>query len=515
MFRTFVFAVLALPLSLGLVSCEEILDGESPDNPSGEQSKYVIYENLGSPNWEYLIVEDTKNLLLVNETDGEFVLAYGIFSNDTVLIIANTDKGTLEIEVNDEPFEFVCKGDSVIAYSMNGREIYSNDTLQGENANIQDVLFGKIVKDEIDKKIPDFMEKPIELIKYLYKADGESPHEKIDYILENYSKLISSDRIDELLACAEKKKDSHKSTPIYYFGIKIGTIEVKGSSAVCTTKGYLHIGNCTPVFNNNSLIYGVCYSTSSLPVDGDCNHYVLLDSTMINGSDISLQTSFILPSIKLEATTYHYRAYFCNTSTRMIQYSDEVKELTVPGICSGTNHAHAVDMGLSVKWACRNVGADSPEYTGGYYAWGETEEKDSYIADTYRFWTNEYENISGTAYDVAHVKWGEGWRMPTKEEFEELGDKCVWQDATINGVNGKVVAGPNGNAIFLPAAGLIDSSYSAEIVNWGIDGYYLSGTKGPDFNAFYLYFMTWVPLYEVSDFNFPRFLGYSIRPVTD
>ncbi len=62
-------------------------------------------------------------------------------------------------------------------------------------------------------------------------------------------------------------------------------------------------------------------------------------------------------------------------------------------------------------------------------------------------------NISGTEYDVAHVKWGENWRMPTETEIQELCDRCTWTWTTFNGVNGYEVVGPNGNSIFLPAAG--------------------------------------------------------------
>ncbi|MBO4315774.1 MAG: hypothetical protein J5867_07425, partial [Prevotella sp.] len=80
----------------------------------------------------------------------------------------------------------------------------------------------------------------------------------------------------------------------------------------------------------------------------------------------------------------------------------------------------AVDLGLpsKTKWASCNVGATKPEEYGGYYAWGETEEKEVYDESTYKYYQNdEYVNlgsdISGTEYDVAHVKWGGNWRMPT------------------------------------------------------------------------------------------------------
>lgn len=126
--------------------------------------------------------------------------------------------------------------------------------------------------------------------------------------------------------------------------------------------------------------------------------------------------------------------------------------------------AEAVDLGLSVKWATCNIGAVLPEECGNYYAWGETESKEIYDWDTYIYWsdlnydgdyssseiTNIGSNISGTQYDVAKLEWGEQWRMPTKEEFEEL-LSCEWEQKYVNGSFGYEVTGPNGKSIFFPA----------------------------------------------------------------
>ena len=127
-----------------------------------------------------------------------------------------------------------------------------------------------------------------------------------------------------------------------------------------------------------------------------------------------------------------------------------------------------VDLGLSVLWARYNVGATSPEEYGGYYAWGETETKNSYTIENYKhctitgyrddgspdFYFHYIGNdISGTSYDVAHMKWGDGARMPSLEEIKELLDNCSWSLSTYNGVKGKTVIGQNGNSIFLPFAG--------------------------------------------------------------
>lgn len=124
-----------------------------------------------------------------------------------------------------------------------------------------------------------------------------------------------------------------------------------------------------------------------------------------------------------------------------------------------------VDLGLSVLWASSNIGASSPEGYGNYLAWGAVnpDPRGIYSWDTYKWYdfsrgrTKYIQSDNKTRLeptdDVAQVRYGDGWRMPTKEEFLELKDKCTWSWTKRNGVNGYEVTGPNGNSIFLPAAG--------------------------------------------------------------
>ncbi|MBQ0095110.1 MAG: Ig-like domain-containing protein [Bacteroidetes bacterium] len=118
-----------------------------------------------------------------------------------------------------------------------------------------------------------------------------------------------------------------------------------------------------------------------------------------------------------------------------------------------------VDLGLSVNWATCNIGSYWPEYPGGYFAWGETEEKKNYDKDNV-FASRQSHYFDGriptleSQDDVATVLWGEDWRMPTKQEFQELIDNCTWEWIRQDGRNGYKVTGKNGNSIFLPAGGL-------------------------------------------------------------
>ena len=118
------------------------------------------------------------------------------------------------------------------------------------------------------------------------------------------------------------------------------------------------------------------------------------------------------------------------------------------------SHAY-VDMGLSVKWATCNVGATKPEDYGSYFAWGETITKDRYDRANYEWENKKYlKTILSASDDVAKMKWGGQWRMPTMAELEELLKNCKWDWVTRSGVQGyHVVSKINGNSIFLPAAG--------------------------------------------------------------
>lgn len=176
----------------------------------------------------------------------------------------------------------------------------------------------------------------------------------------------------------------------------------------------------------------------------------------------------------------------------------------------------AVDLGLSVKWAPWNVGASTPEEYGGYYAWGETVEKATYNESSYQYYKNDGyvdigSEISGTPYDVAHVKWGGDWRMPTNEEVQELIDKCTWQYTAVNGVNGAIVTGPNGNSIFLPATGY---KMWSDLYSDGSDGYFWTGTSGVEVNEANRLSFDAEKGYAVA-YEFSRVDGFPVRPVIE
>ncbi|MDO4497155.1 MAG: hypothetical protein Q4B58_04930 [Bacteroidales bacterium] len=116
----------------------------------------------------------------------------------------------------------------------------------------------------------------------------------------------------------------------------------------------------------------------------------------------------------------------------------------------GQSDAEIIDLGLSVKWASYNVDASAPEHSGNYYAWGSiTNLVGEKSPECYGLVSYE---IGGTPKDVAYVKWGGSWRMPTNKEFEEL-LQCRREWVVQKGVPGIKFTGRNGNQMFMPAAG--------------------------------------------------------------
>ena len=178
------------------------------------------------------------------------------------------------------------------------------------------------------------------------------------------------------------------------------------------------------------------------------------------------------------------------------------------GTISGHDY---VDLGLSVKWATCNVGASQPHGYGNYYAWGETTTKSEYTSDNSRTYGKNMSDISGNSnYDAARANWAGSWRLPTKREMEELKNKCTWTWTSQSGVNGYKVTGPNGNSIFLPAAGYCRGSSRYYV---GENGYYWSSSpfESSTLSAFSLFFYSGYR--GVHWYN--RYNGHTVRPVSE
>jgi hypothetical protein len=200
-----------------------------------------------------------------------------------------------------------------------------------------------------------------------------------------------------------------------------------------------------------------------------------------------------------------------------------------------------VDLGLSVKWAAYNIGADSPEQTGDRYAWGEVTTKPDYTWQNYRFntggngfwdvWLSKYNSDGNLGRidkfevlepedDAAHVKWGGRWRTPTANELQELANNSTFIWAALNGREGYlIISGKQGYTdrfIFLPTTRRRSDGL-------GSDGYYWSSTLNPikrqgsynpgPSNCYALHILN-IDSFEVSiDLENCRCWGLTIRPV--
>lgn len=207
--------------------------------------------------------------------------------------------------------------------------------------------------------------------------------------------------------------------------------------------------------------------------------------------------------------------------------------LTGTGVKQSSETFQAVDLGLSVKWSNMNLGATKPEDYGDYYAWGEIEPKESYDYDNYKWYKSYRINYYLTKYcsekeigyegftdgkfvldledDAAHVKLGGGWRLPTKADIQELG-KCTFEIATVNGVKGCKIIGPNGNSIFIPSAGYYEGSFLKEAGNecWCWTSLLYNSENA---NSLRIRVDTTTPDPQIKPWSRPY--GLSIRPVKE
>lgn len=267
--------------------------------------------------------------------------------------------------------------------------------------------------------------------------------------------------------------------------------------------------------NSNPTIEGGNFKSQKI----SAYEFVGEETVSINGKMTSLAPN----------TTYYYRSFLYMNEE---YYYGEVKEFKTveekQGMCPDGNHPHMIDLGLpsGTKWACCNVGASAPEEYGGYYAWGELNEKNNYDIDTYQYynhqsdnsespiikenWINIGLNISGTQYDVAHVKWGDNWYMPALKEYMELSENVIWEKTVYNGIKGQKAIGPNGNSIFFPFGG---QYYKTDIYDCGKAAVHWLSTFIGIYGYDAEYFTVDIPESYWNGYD-GRHFGRSIRPIS-
>ena len=169
----------------------------------------------------------------------------------------------------------------------------------------------------------------------------------------------------------------------------------------------------------------------------------------------------------------------------------------------------AVDLGLSVKWGSRNLGAQTSQDAGNYFAWGETEPKDLFSWDNYKWYdgsnitkynTTDRLSILLPEDDAASVALGGEWRLPRESEFYELIKQCKWSSVE----KGMIVEGPNGNEVFIPYTGYMEDSVQSTS-----RGYYWTSTNVDNSYGFFYGFENSNSFSQLCD----KYFGFAIRPV--
>lgn len=206
--------------------------------------------------------------------------------------------------------------------------------------------------------------------------------------------------------------------------------------------------------------------------------------------------------------------------------------IAVSAYTKNTRDRHeSVDLGLSVRWATTNIGARKPYDYGAYYAWAEVESKEFFSSGNYKYGNgNPYTKYESREYypkydgkkvlepedDAAASIWGNGWRMPTRKEMEELIAYCTWEWTTVNGIYGaKVYSKADGledQYIFLPASGSMDGNEpldKGDYVQFWTSS--LNGASAYNCKMFRTDDPEDIPLNMFSN----RCLGMTIRPVRD
>ena len=265
---------------------------------------------------------------------------------------------------------------------------------------------------------------------------------------------------------------------------------------ITTAKGG---GNVTADGGAEVTARGLCWATHLEPT--------IEDSFLVEGAGLGEFTCDITGLN--ENTRYYVRAYATNsvgTAYGSVTTLKTADDGTIAGI-------EYVDLGLSVKWAPFNIGATSPTECGDYFAWGEIETKTEYTEANSLTHGIYMDDIGGNPqYDAARAIWGSTWRLPSREEIEEIVAECTWEWTSVDGMNGCKITGPNGNHIFVPAAGCY---IGAELKMLGQNGMYHSYKMCGD----YVNFSYGFHFGEGSD-NYQldwlyRAYGRSIRPVTE
>ena len=273
-----------------------------------------------------------------------------------------------------------------------------------------------------------------------------------------------------------------------------------------------------PLFDNNGDIIGITCASIDNRLAQNVNYAV--KTSYLGNLTETMHTANVLPQ-NSRMSNYTSRVdkvaavrnfvFYIECENSNVTHGSNKSSMVAPTIGEIAGHGY-VDLGLpsGTLWATCNVGANKPEEYGNYYAWGEISPKYIYNERTYSYF-NSPSTLPARA-DVVTVNWGNGWRMPTQSEMQELLDNCSCIWTTRNGVKGHRFTGPNGNSIFLPSAGMGndgDNKYNNFVGLLG--NYYSSSLSYDNLNTARGILALDSGNYRISPIS--RFVGCTIRAV--
>ena len=523
------YLVCTLSILISVVSCD-LIDKTKDENTDSNAVKLV--SNIPDSNWESIIVMSSKDALCLNYSTQD--------NSELMAVIDNNSEISMTFDENRRPTSLIFEEAEFYAEylddhcnliynidDISGLEIIPTKTTtkaSGEEAFdfalevTKSKTLDKVI-DKADEIIEKKFDKPDVLgtiDKFINMVNTLRELDDIDNALELVDYLESSNDIVKFINLI-KTKPNHKqdNSTTYIVGITAGDSEVDGNVASLELRGTIKGISKGEEFNFE---YGLCYSASNnMPIYSDGNTGTKYSGLMVNPMNITLPRRFDTP--ELDKGTYHYRGFFRDLQTDHIIYSENVGEFVIE------EENKWVDLGLpsGILWAKYNVGASSPEEYGGYYAWGETEEKSSYSWENYKYTEIYYDedgmhyrfqnigtSISNSSVDVARLKWSDGARIPTSIECTELLSNCKIEHFS----DYSIFTGPNGNSILLPFSGAKYETFVPSLsIIWTSTHYSQVGLDGLGAYAF-----CWKVLSEeanpgVSGLN--RSTGLNIRPVKD
>ena len=417
------------------------------------------------------------------------------------VVVDYGSSATVNISSGYGPYDITCSDGNLVGVSLNGTLLSITGKAVGTAVvTVTDTATGytKDINVTVNAEPLTFSKNTVEV------TAGESAIVEVTSGSGNYSVMSS---------------DPSVATATVSNGI-VTVISVAGGTATITVTDTNSDQSATITV---TVYFPLTLSASSLKlIIGDEE---TVNITSGNGSFTVVSSDTGVATAKLVESSVYVTAVGAGTAAVTVTdcLSGETATIEVQSFltCPDDHHPHLINLGLpsGTKWACCNVDTDypenqKPENYGGYYASGETETKTLYDAQSYQHYNGGFQilgsDIAGTEYDVAHVKWGGSWVIPSKEQQEELVENCTYEWTTMNGVKGgKFTSKINGCTIFLPAAGLrrggglyVDGSY----------GYYWLSTQNPmnSARAYSFIFSLNSAYWSVDD----RYLGHTVRPVS-